>query len=162
MTGIAGVVITELQIHRDGRGWLGEAYRADEADHRPAMAYLSVTEPGRARGPHEHLYQTDLFVFAGPGEFAVYLYDNRAESPTAGARFEGFFGEGRPVSLLVPPRVIHAYRCISATAGWIVNMPDKLYKGCGRKNQLDEIRHEDKPDSPFYRAFDRKLFINPS
>lgn len=157
-TGLDGVVLTEIEIHRDRRGWLGEVYRADQADHRPAMAYVSCTEPGVARGPHEHLYQTDLFVFAGPGDLEIYLYDNRPESPTRGARWSGVRGQTRPATLLVPPRVIHAYRCVSAAPAWILNLPDKLYRGCGREAAVDEIRHEAREDSPFYSAFDRKLF----
>lgn len=159
-TGIEGILFREMKLWSDSRGWLGEFYRRDEIDHAPAMAYMSQTEPGAARGPHEHLYQTDLFVFAGPGRFAVYLYDNRPESPTHRASFIAEVGEGRPASLLVPPRVIHAYRCVSECAGLIVNMPDKLYKGPGRKLEIDEIRHEDRAESPFYTAFERELFGN--
>jgi hypothetical protein len=31
----------------------------------------------------------------------------------------------------------------------VVNLPDKLYAGLLRKQEVDEIRHEDKADSPF-------------
>jgi len=30
-----------------------------------------------------------------------------------------------------------------------VNLPDKLYAGEQRKQEVDEIRHEDKQDTPF-------------
>jgi dTDP-4-dehydrorhamnose 3,5-epimerase len=58
-------------------------------------------------------------------------------------------GEDNPVTVLVPPGVVHAYRCISDTKGLVVNLPDKLYAGEQRKEEVDEIRHEDKTDSPF-------------
>jgi dTDP-4-dehydrorhamnose 3,5-epimerase len=160
-TGIDGVDLRLLVLHYDRRGWLAEIFRRDESPHRPAMAYVSVTQPGIARGPHEHREQTDMFVFAGPGDFTVYLYDHRSESPTRGRHFAMTVGQCRPASLLVPPGVIHAYRCVSDKEGMILNLPDRLYGGSGRAEPVDEIRHESNPDSPFYRVFDRALFIDP-
>jgi dTDP-4-dehydrorhamnose 3,5-epimerase len=43
--------------------------------------------------------------------------------------------------------VVHAYRNIGAESGLVYNYPDTLYKGLGRKDQVDEIRHELDPDS---------------
>jgi len=57
-------------------------------------------------------------------------------------------GEENPVVVLVPPRVVHAYKCISGEKGLVMNLPDKLYGGVLRKQEVDEIRHEDKADSP--------------
>jgi dTDP-4-dehydrorhamnose 3,5-epimerase len=161
-TGIADAILRELKPFRDPRGWLAEIYRADAYDHQPAMAYISQTHPGVARGPHEHRLQTDLFVFAGPGAFAVYLYDNRPESSTHAASYSETFGADRPALLIVPPRVIHAYRCVSKVEGLVINLPDKLYAGPNKQLPVDEVRHEDDPKSPFYRAFERELFVNES
>ena len=44
------------------------------------MAYISMTEPGIARGPHEHAEQADCFCFLGPSNFTVYLWDRRPGS----------------------------------------------------------------------------------
>lgn len=159
-TGIDDVILRELRQFTDARGWLAEIYRADEYDHQPAMAYISQTLPGVARGPHEHRLQTDLFIFAGPGAFTVYLYDNRPESPTHRASFSATFGADRQALLIVPPRVVHAYRCVSDAEGLVINLPDKLFAGPGKKQPVDEIRHEDDPESPFYGAFDRALFMD--
>ena len=49
----------------------------------------------------------------------------------------------------MPPGVVHAYQCVSDHPGWIINMPDKLYKGKGKKGEIDEIRWEVMEDSPF-------------
>ena len=54
-----------------------------------------------------------------------------------------------PVAVLVPPRVVHAYKCISEEKGLVVNLPDKLYAGVQRKQEVDEIRHEDKQEAQF-------------
>ena len=159
-TGIADVVLRELKKFHDDRGWLTEIYRMDEIDHVCSMCYISQTKSGVARGPHEHKLPTDYFVFAGPGTFSVYLYDDRPESPTYKASFNQEFGVDRPAFLTVPPRVIHAYRCVSDVDGMVINLPDKLYAGSGKTQPVDETRHEDKPDSPFYSAFDSILFVN--
>src|SRR5947209_11731692 len=73
-----------LTPHRDARGWLCELFRHDELPpaFHPVMAYLSMTEPGVARGPHEHVAQADYFCFLGPSNFTAYLWDNRPHSPT--------------------------------------------------------------------------------
>ena len=81
---IADVFFKPLSQHADSRGWLVEIYREDElADSlHPVMAYVSQTLPGVARGPHEHVDQTDLFAFMGPGDFELVLWDARPKSPT--------------------------------------------------------------------------------
>ena len=157
---IDGVDIRPMSRFGDNRGWLAEFFRVDSLNHTPSMGYVSLTEPGRARGPHEHTYQTDLFVFGGPGEFEVFLYDARPESPTYKRTFRGTLGAERMATMLIPPRVIHAYRCVSETPGVIVNLPDKLYAGVGKSEAVDEIRHEDNADSPFFDVFDAALFVN--
>ena len=89
---IDGVVVREIQRHHDDRGWLSELFRHDELDEEfyPTMSYLSMTEPGVARGPHEHQDQADLFCFLGPSTFRIHLWDNRPDSPSHGKhdRFE--------------------------------------------------------------------------
>jgi dTDP-4-dehydrorhamnose 3,5-epimerase len=52
----------------------------------------------------------------------------------------------------VPPGVVHGYINISDRDGMVLNYPDKLYKGWGKKEEVDEIRHEDKEDE-FYLDF---------
>ena len=81
---IQGVQVTELEVHEDDRGHLLELYRTDEISPRCTMGYWSATKPGVVRGPHEHEYQTDVFVFF-PG-FEVFLWDARKTSDTHGVR----------------------------------------------------------------------------
>ena len=68
---IKGLLIQELEKQPDHRGWLAEFFRQDELDQTlwPLMGYVSMTEPGMSRGPHEHRHQTDIFVFLGLSEF---------------------------------------------------------------------------------------------
>lgn len=148
---IDGVLLRPLKKLADARGWLVELYRGDElpADCLPAMAYVSETLPGVARGPHEHVEQTDCFAFVGPGEFTLYLWDARLTSPTCGRRMKLVVGAGNPQTVVVPPGVIHAYKNTGQVAGWVFNAPNRLFAGPGRCGPIDEIRHEDRAESPF-------------
>jgi len=149
---IEGVILMKLEKHPDRRGFLCETYRADELPDGliPAMSYVSYTEPGVERGPHEHREQTDIFAFIGPGNFLLKLWDNRKDSATRGCRMEIIAGQDNPVTVIIPPGVVHGYRNISSTdRGMVLNFPDKLYMGWGRQEAVDEIRHESDPHSPF-------------
>ena len=148
---IDGVIIRKLNRFDDSRGWLTELFRHDELprDYHPVMSYISMTRPGIARGPHEHVDQSDLFCFLGPSTFRLYLWDNRPSSPTHGLRFEADFGESRRALVIVPPGVVHAYKNIGTVDGIVFNAPNRLYAGEGRTYPVDEIRHESDSDSPF-------------
>jgi dTDP-4-dehydrorhamnose 3,5-epimerase len=148
---IHDVLWKPLRKYHDSRGWLCELFRHDEvpAEYHPVMAYLSVTEIGVARGPHEHVDQSDCFCFLGPSSFKVYLWDARRTSPTYGVREVEIVGIDRPMLLIVPPGVIHAYKNVGGEPGLVFNCPNRLYKGPGRKEPVDEIRHEDQAHSPF-------------
>jgi dTDP-4-dehydrorhamnose 3,5-epimerase len=148
---IEGLIVRPLERLEDARGWLIELYREDElaAAMHPVMAYASQTLPGVVRGPHEHRRQTDCFAFVGPGDFKLYLWDTRTDSPTSGNRHTLLAGESNRQLVLIPPGVVHAYRNVSQVPGLVFNAPDRLYAGEGRKEPVDEIRYEDRPDSPF-------------
>ena len=147
---IEGCIITPLKKYGDERGWLSEFFRHDELEKslHPEMGYISLTYPGVARGPHEHTHQTDLFLFFS-GTFRLYLWDSREDSPTHGNRQILDVGEENPVSAIVPPGVVHAYRNVGESNALTVNCPNKLYAGWDKKEPVDEIRHEDQQDSLF-------------
>ena len=148
---ITGVICSSLAVYSDQRGWLAEIFRSDELapENFPAMAYVSVTKPGVARGPHAHQHQTDLFCFYGPGDFRVTLWDNRSDSPTFGIRQDFILGQSHPGVLIVPPGVVHGYKNVSDCPGFVCNFANRLYRGSGRIEAVDELRFEDDPDSPF-------------
>jgi len=45
--------------------------------------------------------------------------------------------------------VVHGYRNLSDRPGLVCNFANRLYRGPGRQEPVDEIRFEDTPDSPF-------------
>ena len=146
---IEGVIVKKLEKYEDERGWLSEVFRNDELDYQPAMSYVSVTKPGKARGPHEHVNQTDYFAFLGPGSFEIHLWDKRKDSETNGEYVKIEAGEDNPSLIIVPPGVVHGYKCVSDIDGYSINLPDKLYKGEDKKEEVDEIRWEDDTNSPY-------------
>jgi dTDP-4-dehydrorhamnose 3,5-epimerase len=149
---VAGVLWKPLRKYHDPRGWLCELFRTDDLppEFHPVMAYISLTEPGVARGPHEHVDQADYFCFLGPGNFKMYLWDLRPASPTYRACQTNVVGAEKPMALVVPPGVVHAYKNVSDVPGIVFNAPNRLYRGPGRRDPVDEIRHEDMVASPFH------------
>lgn len=146
---IEGVLIKKIDKYNDDRGWLMEIYRQDDFKYQAKMSYVSLTKPGIIRGPHEHVYQSDFFVFIGPGSFRLYLWDRRDDSSTKGEKMDLEVGENNPVSVIVPPGVVHGYKCISQESAMSINLPNKLFKGENKLEKIDEIRWENKDDSPY-------------
>jgi dTDP-4-dehydrorhamnose 3,5-epimerase len=148
---IDGFLLRPISRFDDARGWLIELFREDDlpAENLPAMAYLSQTLPGVARGPHEHREQSDYFAFVGPGDFRLYLWDPRPGSPTRGNRRTVLAGQSKMQAAIIPPGVVHAYRNVSDVPGLVINCPNRLYAGRGRSQPVDEIRYEDRPGSPY-------------
>lgn len=149
---IDGVIWKPLSKYHDARGWLCELFRHDELDPQwhPVMAYASVTQPGVARGPHEHVDQADYFAFFGPSDFKMYVWDNRPNSKTYRHKEVRLVGDTTPMAVIVPVGVVHAYKCVGDVPGLVFNGPNRLYRGPGKKDPVDEIRHEDIADSPFH------------
>jgi dTDP-4-dehydrorhamnose 3,5-epimerase len=148
---IDGIIIRHLNKYTDNRGWLIELFRHDELNQEyfPVMSYISMTSPGVVRGPHEHVDQTDLFGFIGPSTFKVYLWDTRKNSPTFMQKQVILVGENNPASVIVPPGIVHAYKNVGTQPGMVVNYPNRLFAGKGKKEKVDEIRHENDPNTIF-------------
>ena len=148
---IQGVILEPLERREDERGWLLEIFRQDELAEglTPAMAYISQTLPGAARGPHEHREQTDMFAFIGPGDFKLYCWDTRRDSATFGNRRAWIVGESNRQAVIIPPGVVHAYKNIGTSAAIVINCPNRLHGGPARSRPVDEIRYENWPKSPY-------------
>jgi len=147
---IDGCEFNPLSFYKDGRGWLAEIFRTDELNPNdyPVMAYISETNPGQARGPHEHRSQTDLFAFFS-GTFRLFMWDARSDSTTYGVRTIRILGAENPCIVIVPPGVVHAYRNDGPSTALILNCPNRLFAGPGKSEPVDEIRHEDSAQSSF-------------
>src|SRR5438132_9092147 len=148
---IRDVVVRELLKAGDERGWLAELFRQDELTEgfHPVMAYVSSSKPGVLRGPHEHTDQADLFCFIGPSNFKVRMWDNRPDSETFNYVMTLSAGENNPRAVLVPKGIVHAYQNVGNVDGVVINCPNRLYMGAGKREGVDEIRHEDNADSVY-------------
>lgn len=148
---IRDVVVRDLRKYVDERGWLAELFRHDDlnSEFHPTMAYISSTEPGVTRGPHEHVDQADYFCFLGPSNFELRMWDNRPSSETYNHVMTLLAGADNPKAVLVPKGVVHAYRNVGSTDGIVINCPNRLYMGHGKREEIDEIRHEDDPATIF-------------
>lgn len=132
-------------FHRDGRGFLVEALRYDDAavdGSRFRLSYSSVTLPGHFRDAdrwHLHHIQTDRFVVI-LGEMMLALYDDREESSTRGRveviRMTGMrYDPPRPPSpgdsagflVPIPPGVLHCIGNLGAEPFLLQNFPTELY-----------------------------------
>ncbi|HEV7860711.1 MAG TPA: dTDP-4-dehydrorhamnose 3,5-epimerase family protein [Pyrinomonadaceae bacterium] len=148
---IRDVSVRDLRKFIDERGWLAELFRHDElaAEFYPVMSYISSTQPDTTRGPHEHLDQADLFCFIGPSTFKLRMWDNRPDSETYDHVMTLFVGEDNPQAVVIPKGVVHAYRNVGHVQGIVINCPNRLYMGHGKREEIDEIRHEDDPETIF-------------
>lgn len=146
---INDVITYPLKKYFDDRGWLAELFRHDDVaeEFHPVMSYISFTKPGVQRGPHEHVDQADLFCFIGPSTFMLRLWDNRRSSSTFNNVMTLSVGENDPIAVIVPRGIVHAYKNMGAVDGMVINCPNRLYMGPGRREPIDEIRHEDDPDT---------------
>lgn len=149
---IIGLEIEELRAYEDDRGHLIELFRLDNSIQactpRPEMAYASWTHPDIYRGPHEHKEQTDIFIFAD-AEFMFFAWDNRRDSETYNNQTIIKTGQDNIRRIVVPPGVVHGYANVSKNRGLVMNCPDKLYAGWNKKDEVDEIRHEEDENNVF-------------
>ncbi|MBI4703161.1 MAG: glucose-1-phosphate thymidylyltransferase [Deltaproteobacteria bacterium] len=162
---------------------LGDGVRIERStvEHSVIMQHSSVTDiarledsllgrrvvvrPGASRhtrGPHEHVHQTDWFCFLGPSRFLLVLWDNRPSSPTCGNSMRLVVGEDNPAGVIVPPGVVHGYRNVGEKDGLVLNFPDRLFQGAGRREPVDEVRHEADPSSPFRMDECRASEVGPA
>ncbi len=148
---LEGVIVKNLKKNEDSRGWLTEIFRTDEISELliPQMGYLSVTLPGISRGPHEHFEQTDYFCFLGVSRFRISLWDNNPQSTTYNQNYIFETEDEKPSIVIVPPRIVHAYKNVGSIPGIVLNFPNQLYAGKDKKERVDEVRHESSIDSKF-------------
>jgi dTDP-4-dehydrorhamnose 3,5-epimerase len=58
-------------------------------------------------------------------------------------------GESCPSIVIVPKGIVHAYKNVGNHDGVVINCPNRLFKGKGRGEAIDEIRHEENSASPY-------------
>lgn len=111
---IDGVVVKQLTLHADDRGYLLEVVRDDDPVFREVkQTTFTVAYPGVIKAFHWHRRQWDVWFFASGMAQAV-LYDLREGSPTCGRTAVLYMGERRPLVVAIPPGVAHGYRVLGS------------------------------------------------
>ena len=124
---IEGVVLKNLKVIPDERGWLMEILRRDDPFFQQfGQVYLTVAYPDVVKGWHYHKKQTDHFCCV-KGMLKVVLYDDREGSPTKGEVNEFFIGEKNPQLIRIPVGVLHGMKGIGTEPAFLVNTPDQPY-----------------------------------
>jgi dTDP-4-dehydrorhamnose reductase len=134
------VKVRKIKPFEDDRGLLGEIFRQDSDSFKNIVnTYISETRPLIKRGPHEHTFQDDEFI-TWNSEMVYEFYNHDAKE----SKF--FITEPNGIySIYVEHNIHHGYRNISTNdISYTLNSLNKLYKGVGRTEEADEIRHEKK------------------
>lgn len=142
---IPGVLIQVVEFYKDVRGEVAEIWRDDIPDvaGQPRMGYYSLSYPDVRRGPHEHFEQSDRFFFMDGSLFELHLWDNRLATDEEKIASHEIIQLEDFVKVVIPPRVVHAYRNRSTEfPGIVFNFPDLLYRGVGKQGEVDEVRWE--------------------
>ena len=125
---IEGVHLRRLVRKGDSRGdltvLLSRHYDAGLAV--PPHVYLITATPGSLRAWVYHRKQADRLAFTA-GEVRVVLYDLRPESPTYRKLNVLDVGASNPVTLTIPPRVVHGVQNRGKADVQFINMPTHAY-----------------------------------
>ncbi|MDD1673806.1 MAG: dTDP-4-dehydrorhamnose 3,5-epimerase family protein [Methanomicrobiales archaeon] len=139
---IQGVIIKNLKVVPDERGWLMEILRCDDDLFTQfGQVYLTTAYPGVVKAWHYHKKQTDNFTCVR-GMMKVALHDGREDSPTHGNLMELFIGERNPQIISVPPGVFHGFKAIGTETAYFLSIPTLPYD----YQKPDEYRLP--PDTP--------------
>ena len=77
------------------------------------------------------------------------MWDNRSDSATFRTVQTIVVGQDNPAAVLIPKGVVHAYQNVGDVDGIVINCPNRLYMGEGKREPVDEIRHEDDKETIF-------------
>ncbi len=143
---IDGVMIKELCVRADERGYLMEILRKDdECFERFGQAYVSAAFAGIVKAWHAHRKQTDNMCCVS-GNVRLGLYDDRPDSPTCGQTQSIVMGELRPLLVQIPPLVWHGYLPVGGAMAVVLNIPTEVYN----YEEPDELRRDPfDPEIPF-------------
>jgi dTDP-4-dehydrorhamnose 3,5-epimerase len=124
---IEGVVVKQLRLIADERGWLMEILRRDwDIFGKFGQVYITSSYPNVVKAWHMHKKQTD-FIACIKGMVKFVLYDGRESSPTFRETNEFVIGEKNPQIVKVPPEVWHGFKTLGEEYTIVVNIPTELY-----------------------------------
>lgn len=124
---IDGVLVEDLTVIPDERGYLMEMMRADSPGYvKFGQVYMTVVYPGVVKAWHYHRKQTDNFVCVS-GMAKIGLFDHREGSPTRGETNTFVMGYQRQRRITIPPGVYHGFTAVGTEPAAIINIPSEMY-----------------------------------
>lgn len=136
---IEGVQIEELKPIVDTRGFLMEIFRESLFGHIKQV-YITSARPGVVKDKdsfHQHHLQNDHLCCL-TGEVLLVLVDTRAGCITEDEVMKIKMGEDNPKIVVVPRKVLHAFKNIGDKEAIVLNCITKEYTG------KDEFRIKNK------------------
>jgi dTDP-4-dehydrorhamnose reductase/dTDP-4-dehydrorhamnose 3,5-epimerase-like enzyme len=132
------VLIDEIKMFTDTRGMVSEIWRIDsELGLNSKQCYISETAPYVQRGPHEHEGQCDNFI-SWKNNMVYQMYN-----PFTNEMKTFITEKDKIYRVFVDIGIIHSYRNLDKEKSFTLNFPTALFKGEGKKHDIDEIRHEE-------------------
>ncbi len=123
---IEGVILKNLKLIQDERGWLMEVLRSDwDIFAEFGQVYVTAAYPNVVKAWHMHKKQTD-HIACIKGIAKLVLYDDREKSKTKNELNEIYIGERNPQLVKIPPYIWHGFKAVEDEA-IIINVPTELY-----------------------------------
>lgn len=127
MSVIEDVVVKDLKLIPDERGFLMECVRSDDPLYGEfGQAYISAVYKDCVKGWHKHREQTD-FVVCVKGMIKLVVFDTRVGSSSEGEFMETFLGEQKPRLVKIPKGLYHGWMGLTDGLSLVLNCPDKTY-----------------------------------
>ena len=124
---IDGVVVKELKVIPDDRGYLMECMRCDDPFFEKfGQVYISAVYENVVNGWHYHKNQTDNVVCV-KGMIKLAIYDGRDDSLTKGILNVLHVGDQNPKLVVIPKGCYHGWMGIAAGLALVMNCPSEPY-----------------------------------
>ncbi|MGD9210102.1 MAG: dTDP-4-dehydrorhamnose 3,5-epimerase family protein [Desulfobacteraceae bacterium] len=135
---IEGVIIKDIPLYADERGFLFELMRMDDNEMNAIdikQIIASYSYPGMIKGWHLHSKQQDHLICV-TGMIKCVLYDFREESSSYKVINEIFMGEKNPRAVYITPGIFHGTKNIGQEIAVVIGMPSLYYD----PKEVDERR----------------------
>lgn len=120
-----GVVLKDLTVHLDERGYLFEVIHEYEVS-KIAYCYMTVCFPRAVHAWHFHVAHADhVCCVAGIAKYQ--LVDLRSWSPTKGQSQVVVLSGATPQLLMFPPGILHGFASLADSIAMVLSTPPTLY-----------------------------------
>ncbi|WIM85739.1 dTDP-4-dehydrorhamnose 3,5-epimerase [Candidatus Mycobacterium wuenschmannii] len=145
-TDVDGVMIVDIEPHRDDRGFFSRSFCADEFQEfglPPGVVQTSISynyARGTLRGLHRQVppYAEAKLVRCTRGAIADVAVDVRPESPTYGKHVMVQLSADNRRALFLPPFVAHGFQTLADNTEVFYQMSGPYQEGAGQGFRWDE------------------------